>query len=164
MGWHQEKLHSMVMPLCKFKLELDMKTMDSSLQAFEEGRFEIDTSLAHEHILCVKFLGQWEIQIAENFADSLHQQAMQTVAKTPWGVVNDLRDWGLCTPEVMSYFIEKLQTFADINLRWHAVIPNNQVHNLLIDKVYHGGSHMMMANQYFGDMESALDWLRGEIT
>lgn len=60
-----------------------MKKMDSSLPAFEEGRYEIDTSLAHEHIVCVKFLGQWEMQLAENFADSLHQQARQTVAASP---------------------------------------------------------------------------------
>lgn len=72
-----------------------------------------------------------------------------------------MREWGLCSPDVMEYFNHRVLEFTNLNLCWQAVLPNNQIQKMVVDQ-YVESTQDGLVTRYFRDENEALEWLRSK--
>lgn len=129
------------------------------MQKTPHGRYQIGTQYLNENIMILKFMDQWNIQTAQQCVEDCLAAAQEHFSGEPWASVADYREWGLCTPDVMKYFNQAAHLFAQSQLTYQAVIPNNQLQSMIID----GYSEVIsnkVTTKYFPNEDEAITWVR----
>ncbi|MGF1740612.1 hypothetical protein L4C34_05960 [Vibrio profundum] len=94
------------------------------------------------------------------FVDELYQHAEERFHNQELGLLNDYRNWELCTPEVGDYLEQSVPHFLDKNLKCQAILTANQVQKMVIDK-YGDDS---VSTKYVTNEEEAVYWLREQLS
>ncbi|MGF1743275.1 hypothetical protein L4C34_19950 [Vibrio profundum] len=126
------------------------------------GAFEFDTSLTSDRILIHRLYGQWNIQMSHKAIDLFLHIAKENFPNHKWGGVSDLRNWGLCSPDVVEHFNNSIPDFMDSRCRWHAIITNNSIKKM-VAKQHIEASGNKLTMQYFNDDAGAIHWLKTKL-
>ncbi|MGF1741970.1 hypothetical protein L4C34_12985 [Vibrio profundum] len=134
-----------------------------SYQKNAHGTFEIDTSFVHEGIIVGKLIGAWNIQTAEEYIDAWLEIAELNLMQSEWGGINDMRQWGLCTPEVSTFFNDNILKFVDIGFIFNAVLPSIEMQKMITKRIADVAQETTLETQYFSSFDTALSWARAEL-
>ncbi|WP_108649784.1 hypothetical protein [Dongshaea marina] len=125
----------------------------------EHGYYSIDPI---GQLLIIRIGGAWNQQTALKYEEEI-RELLPELMGSPWAAVSDMRDWELCTPEVlenwqqMSFYLSK-----DYNLRYMGLIINSALEKYLTRKVTDNATRDLTV-QYFDTPELAIDWCEQQL-
>ncbi|MGF1741701.1 hypothetical protein L4C34_11625 [Vibrio profundum] len=128
----------------------------------QHGSWAFEIPNKQYNIIVSRMTGQWNIETAVAGIDALLQLAAEHFPEKEWGVLNDMRIWELCTPEVTEYFNNSVLKFTKLQLKWQAVLPSNQLHKRLVGQyteVTQGG----LITRFFDNEEEGMRWLISKV-
>ncbi|MGF1742295.1 hypothetical protein L4C34_14650 [Vibrio profundum] len=124
------------------------------------GEYEIDTSLLSSQILIIRAKGSWNTQTAQECVDKVLHYA-DVLKPHPWAFVEDIREWDLCTPEVMEVFTLAIKVMLKKNFRVRAVLPRINLHKDVIKLTME--KKQPVATEFFIQPEEAIVWCRSQL-
>lgn len=127
------------------------------------GNCEFELDFCSEGIIIIRNSGSWNLQAAEMYVDEFLTLAVNTFSGRPWGCLNDYRNWQLCTPDVSDYFNQSMSRLLELKLTHQAVLTNNAVSKMVIDRYADMAPSNEFITSYFNEEEDALNWLRAQL-
>lgn len=121
------------------------------------GEFRIKV---HEKYLEIKIYGKWNYEgIIELIAD--FKKSASKINKSAWGVLTDLTEWELSTPDTENP-MKKLQEWCmEHNQRYEAtVIGDRYVKKYQMNHYLEGVDSSIIQHRYFKTVEDALKWFK----
>lgn len=128
------------------------------------GEYILDTSMLSENILIAQLTGSWNLETArEEIAEML--VISEKLKQFKWGILIDMREWEICTPEVMEYFNSSVEKFTERNFRVQAVLLKMSMQKMVIAgyESKANESDNILTTQYFNDYDLAFDWLLEQV-
>ena len=119
----------------------------------EHGSYELELQ---GQILIQRAAGAWNFETAKRCCAE-YKALAETINASPWGVVVNLLNWELGTPDIWSE-IDAVNRWADQNNeKFEAVICTNDIQVMLLERTYDNFSKVETC---FCDSEQqAIDWL-----
>ncbi len=120
------------------------------------GNFTIS---CEQQTIFVRVIGAWNLEGYRDFVAAFKQAALPLSAK-PWGVIVDIRDWELSTPEVEAEE-EELQLWTlRHNQRWRAFVSEPSY--IKAAKIEQGAEPVAdgIESQFFATHADAREWFR----
>ena len=124
----------------------------------EHGDF---STVVNARSLSHRIWGSWNKETASSFKTAIKQQA-NDLQGSPWGMVADIRDWELCTPEVFDYFDEALVYCIDHDLCCQAAVVNIRIQEVLA-KSHYGRVFPSLKSDSFSAYDDAKAWCLQQI-
>lgn len=126
------------------------------------GIYVFDRTYFDENILIARLVGSWNLETSKEAVEEILQIAKNNFSGQEWGTLNDFREWGLCPPEVIEYFDQSAAWFTQLNYRWQAVIPSNQIDKMIVNDFNEASQGVLTTKQFTNEGE-ALSWLRSKM-
>lgn len=121
------------------------------------GDFKI---IKYKHSLDVKIIGQWNYEGAIGYIDKF-KKAASSISQNDWGVIVDLREWELGTPETERPIAELQFWCKDNNQRYEAtVIGDKDIRRFQMDKYLETLDRNSIEQKYFKNYDDAIKWFQ----
>ncbi|WP_108650624.1 Tim44 domain-containing protein [Dongshaea marina] len=124
------------------------------------GGYEVDSQFIGSQILFIRNWGPWNTQTALDASNEIMEH-LEILKAKPWALVEDLRHWELCTPDVMQVFVRDVKVLLTNNLKVRAVIPNMAIHREMIRQSMEHKQPII--TDYFKSPDQALAWCRQKL-
>jgi len=125
---------------------------------YAHGHFQIWTD---QDVLLAKAKGQWNLEMAKQYADAF-QQIANSMPNHPWGHIVYLDDWELGTPDIEPIIVELVGWAIENGLTRSAqVYSPSMLKKYQLDRMI-AESLGPFERRTFRDEPTAFEWLRSE--
>ncbi|MGF1742683.1 hypothetical protein L4C34_16695 [Vibrio profundum] len=138
----------------------DVNVSDDKLM---HGRYVLEFPSDFPNIMILRFYDEWNTQTAVSCIEECHRRALEHFKGRSWGVMADLQQWGLCTPETINYMRTHMFNFITIGLKMQAVLPSGILNKMVAETMHNEVQPSNFISEYFSNQEEALAWLDKEL-
>jgi len=118
------------------------------------GRYTIERE---ERTIFIRVMGAWNLEGYRDFVAAFKQEAL-ALREQPWGVIVDIREWELSTPEVEAEEDELQLWTLHNNQRWRAFVSDASYIKAL--KIEEGAKPVEegIESRFFSSHKDARQW------
>ncbi|WP_159084527.1 hypothetical protein [Dongshaea marina] len=125
----------------------------------KHGTYSIELD---SNIVIMRAYGSWNLEQAEAYCHDLCENYVSHIEHSPWGLVGDLTEWGLCTPEAMQRFEQLAEELSNRNQYFQAAISQMKMQQSLAREYATRAGHLLTV-KHFHDFGEGLRWCKEQL-